>query len=55
MFRTWDERSGSSSRWVESADQTRGHPLGEFLEKIDLMLYIAVAGFAASIAALLMD
>ena len=58
MFGTWEPFGTEAGKWHRAAAESRPRherdPLGRFLNSVDVGLYVAIAAFAACIAAIAM-
>ena len=55
MLSTWDRYPAAAGRWLRDTAKRRGAPMGDFLASIDWMIYLAAAGLAASLIAIVLD
>ena len=56
MFSTSDRYPAAAGRWLRDATHSRRRPepMGDFLASVDVLMYIAAAGFAACVIAIVM-
>lgn len=55
MFSTSQRYPAAASRWLREATASRLDPMAAFLASIDIMIYLAGAGFLACLIAIALD
>ena len=55
MFSTWDRYPAAAGRWLRDTAHSRrpADPMGNFLNGVDVLMYLAAAGLAACVIAIL--